>query len=379
MKVLMILPQFHPIVGGYERSAYRLIRALIQKGHTIQVITERRNRGWLKTEIIDDISVYRWPCKFIPKCHTITSLIGLVIALTKYGRSYDLWHVHQYGAHASVVFAIAKIFRRKVVLKLTNTDVDGISKALDRLPLSSLHKINHRQADVIIALTNEVMREALEFGFKPAVIQKVGNSIDVNAWPKASNTERDSCRSRLGLGSALTVVFCGRLVPQKNIEGLLDIWALAKKKMSSEWQLIVIGDGPSRDGLAELVEKSYTNASVKLIGQQNNISDWFLGADIFVSASFHEGLSNTLLEAMLSELPVVVFAVSGTEELVEATGAGFRLPIGDVTGMANALIQLSNKPDLRRSMGAKGGAYVRRFYSNESVANRYEEIYKRLL
>ena len=76
VRVLMISPQFRPLVGGYERAAERLSMALAEAGMRVVVIAERRDHAWPAVECIDGYEVRRLSCWYRRKLHTITSLLS---------------------------------------------------------------------------------------------------------------------------------------------------------------------------------------------------------------------------------------------------------------------------------------------------------------
>src|SRR6266571_4708787 len=130
LAVLMISPQFRPLVGGYERAAERLSGALAEAGISVVVITERRDHAWPAVECIDGYKVRRLWCVYRRHLHTISSLLAFARFLLRHGREFDVWHVHQYGFHAALAMALGKVLRRPVVFKLTSSAAMGIERTM---------------------------------------------------------------------------------------------------------------------------------------------------------------------------------------------------------------------------------------------------------
>src|SRR5262245_39695437 len=128
--VLMISPQFHPLVGGYERAAERLSAALADAGMRVVVITERRDPAWPAVEHTDGYEVRRLSCSYRRHRHVITSLISFAGFLLRQGREFDVWHLHQYGFHAALAVVLGKLLRRPVLLKLPSSNAMGIERAM---------------------------------------------------------------------------------------------------------------------------------------------------------------------------------------------------------------------------------------------------------
>ena len=379
LRILMISPQFHPIVGGYERAAERLSAALVKRGHQVTVIAERRDRGWPQSEVREGVAIRRIWCLYRPRLHMLTALVSLALFLVFCGRRFDIWHVHQYGMHAGVAVALGFLTRRPVVLKLTSSGDQGLAQALAARRLSRLLATLHRRVDAVVAPTRETEREALAFGISPARIHVLGNGVDIERFRPRDINERDRIKRRLGLDSEHLVIFVGRLSPEKNVEGLLRAWAQAHPLMGNGWTLLIIGDGPSRGVCEEIVMVEQMENSVEIVGYQPEIEEWMAVSELYVLSSHYEGMSNTLLEAMACGLPVVATRVSGIVELVVDSGCGLAVEASDFSAFARALIELAADELRRHDLGAKGRAKIVANYSIAAVAAKHEGVYYQTL
>lgn len=379
MLILMISPQFYPIVGGYEKACERLSIALVERGHEVTIIAEQRNKTWPKSEVLFGVSVFRWWVHYKPNWHIVTSLLGLAGFLLRRGRSFDVWHVHQYGMHAAMALVLAKVLRRPVVLKLTSSSQMGISASLSSGRLPGLLAMAHRRMDAIVALTRETEAEAKAFGISPARIHVLGNGVDTRTFRPVEDTERMLLKEDLGIADAEVLIFVGRLSQEKNVSGLFQAWAKTLPRLTQRWVLVIVGDGPLRAALVEEARAIGVGDSVRFAGQQTNISGWLAAASIYVLNSFGEGLSNTMLEAMASGLPVVMSRVSGATELIEETGSGLVVPVDNCAAMAAALVELAGSEILRQEMGARGRCVIEERYAVDRVAALHEDLYSRLV
>lgn len=375
----MISPQFAPMVGGYEQACKRLSIALSARGHAVTVWAERRDRDWSKSEIIQGVEVRRWWCNYQRYFHTVTSLFGLAGYLLRLGRGYDVWHVHQYGLHSALTVAIGIVLRRPVVLKITSTSNSGIKNTLASGLFPRLISALHRRVDAIVALTRETAAEAEFFGIPRTRIHLLGNGVDTSTFRPYVDNKHHHLPSALASNDVELVIFVGRLTEEKNVLGLLRAWASALSELESKWTLVIIGDGPMRKELTDNVKALKLESSVHFVGHQTNISEWLSSASIFVLPSLYEGLSNALLEAMSSGLPVVVTRVSGATELVEDTGSGKVVPIADDESLASAIKDLANSKELRFEMGARGRFVIQNRYAVEHVASLHERMYERIV
>jgi len=375
----MLSPQYRPIVGGYERAAERLSATLVARGHSVTVITEQRDKIWPAYEVICSVEVLRLWCLYRPKLHTLTSLCSFALFLLLRGRKFDVWHVHQYGKHAVIAIIIGKLISRPVVLKLTSSAAQGIASVSGTDIFKNLKKNILKRVTAVVALTREIEREAYAFGIPLERIYALGNGVDTTIFHHHDFSEKSIFKKMLGVGLHPIVIFVGRLSIEKNPDGLLKVWTKAVTLRSAGWKLVLVGDGPMRAMLEAEVSEGVLEGSVLFAGQQYNIEEWLAIGDIYVISSHNEGLSNTLLEAMASGLPVVATRVSGITEVVDEPGAGLVVDVGDMNAFADALVRLAGDSLLREKMGTIGRDVIGQRYAIESVAARHEELYQNLL
>ncbi len=379
LRILMISPQYRPIVGGYERSAERLSAALVLRGHDVTVITERRETLWPARDEMDGVRILRLWCIHRPRLHLLTSLLSFSRFLLIRGRSFDVLHVHQYGLHAALASAFGIILRRPVVLKLTSSADQGLKNVGANSAFARLTHTLIKRVSAVVAMTRETEREALAFGIARDRIHRLGNGVDVSKFCSVSDQERSELKKKFGIEFAHVVLFVGRLSEEKNIRGLLQAWRLACSSLATEWGLVLVGGGSQRAELEAVVTSAGLKNRVLFVGQQANIENWMRIADIYVLSSRNEGLSNTMLEAMASALPVVATRVSGVSELVEEANAGLAVDVGDMHGLGRALVSLACDAALRDLMGSTARSVIEQGYSIEAVTEGYESMYYQLL
>ncbi len=379
LRILMISPQFRPIVGGYERAAERLSAALAARGHHVTVIAERRDRAWPIKEKRDGFRIRRLWCLYRPRLHMATSLAALTWFLLTRGRRFQVWHLHQYGLHAVLTVAMSKFLSRPVVLKLTSTRDQGLQAVVSAMPLTGIAQRLLRRVDAVVVPTRDLKEEALRFGIAASAVYIVGNGVHTVVFQPRSDHERARLRRRLGIDAEGLVVSVGRLSQEKNPHGLLQAWEIALHDLPLSWKLALVGDGPMRKELEAFVTGRRLEASVIFAGQQSNVEEWLGAADIFVLFSQLEGLSNAMLEAMATGLPVISSRVSGAVEILEDTGAGVVVEIGDTQSLARMLVHLAADPVLRHQIGSAGRVTVERNFSIGAVAQRHEQMYQKLI
>jgi L-malate glycosyltransferase len=375
----MISPQFRPIVGGYERAGERLSAALADVGLSVAVVTERRDHAWPAKEYIDGYEVRRLFCLYQRYLHTITSLLSFGGFLLLHGREFDVWHVHQYGSHAGLSVALGKLLHRPVVLKLTSSAATGIRKAMGNGIAGRILGFLHRRVTACIATSDETRREAIRFGLPPERIHLIPNGLDGREFHLALPEERKAARRALGLDCELMVLYVGRLSPEKNPLGLLDAWAAVDAKAREGALLSLVGDGPQRDLVHARAQAPNLAGSVHLAGPRSDVATWYRAADVYVITSLVEGLSNTMIEALASGLPVISTGVSGSSILLESPRAGVVVDVGDVQQLAAAMESLLQDASMRTRLGENARLTFESKFSLETVTKKNIWLYERLL
>lgn len=379
LRILMISPQFRPILGGYEQAAERLSLALADRGHSVCVLAERRDPTWPRQECLGSVTLRRWWCLYRMHLHTLSSVIGLIGQLLRTGRQFDVWHVHQYGIQAAVAVLVGRVMKRPVVMKLTSSSDQGLAQMVSRSRMPGLMASILRQVDAVVATTRETVAEAIAFGIPAARVHLLGNGVDIETFAPSDQAARMAMKAALGLGSSPVVLYVGRLSAVKNPAGLLRAWASVCGNLASGWKLVMVGDGPERPAIEALVSELELSDQVVIAGRQNDVERWMQAADLYVLPSQCEGLSNALLEAMASGLPVVATRVSGVTELIEETGAGLVVDVGDTLDLGRSLARLAGDPEQRTNMGRQARRTIENRFSINAVATSHAALYCQLL
>ncbi len=182
--------------------------------------------------------------------------------------------------------------------------------------------------------------------------------------------------------NAVVVGTVGRLAKVKNQQLLIEaVGYLFTKRpiLRGTLRLVLVGDGPLKLQLVDRVKQLGISDVVWFSGDRNDVPVLMQLMDIFILPSLAEGISNTLLEAMASGLPVIATSVGGNVELIEEGVNGRLVPVNNVVAMADAVAELIDDPALRQSMGEKGLALVRTTFNWEKTVADYLAVYDTLL
>jgi len=150
-------------------------------------------------------------------------------------------------------------------------------------------------------------------------------------------------------------------------------------QLKEQIRLVLVGDGPLRKECQQLLNAAGLDQLAWLPGERNDVPEVMRGLDCFVLPSLAEGISNTILEAMASGLPVIATNVGGNADLVVAEQTGVLVPPADPESMARAIIRMAKQADTRQSMALSGRRLVEEKFSMNAMVASYQGTYDKLL
>ncbi|MCK4596461.1 glycosyltransferase, partial [bacterium] len=167
----------------------------------------------------------------------------------------------------------------------------------------------------------------------------------------ASKEEVTAKRQELGYGpNEIFVGNVARLVPVKDHQCLLRAMNLVTSVLPHA-RLIIVGDGPERSRLKRLAVDLSLGERVQFLGERRDVWDLMGIFDLFVLSSLSEGVSMTLLEAMVAAKPVVATHVGGNIELINNGCNGLLVPTDDPEALTAAILRLLQDRRLAQRMG----------------------------
>jgi glycosyltransferase involved in cell wall biosynthesis len=167
----------------------------------------------------------------------------------------------------------------------------------------------------------------------------------------------------------------GRLVSIKRHD--LAIKAMAELPDRVRYKLLIVGDGPERDSLNQLVGSLNLEENVSFLGFRNDVQNLLQASDSFLLASDSEGLSCSISEAMMAGLPVIATAVGGNPELVQQDQTGFLVIPNSESALAEKMELLAGDSSLRQKLGDAGRAFATQHLSLQRMYKNYLELYSR--
>ena len=379
-RVVMVISNFHPYVGGAERQSLELSKALKAMGLEITVLTRRHfNDGLPAGEDVEGIRVRRlcvWGWSLF--VDSLLFMIRSFVWLCRHAGDCLAIHAHLAGSHALASAAAGKLLKKPVFIKLGGgAGIGELAASHDtragRLKLKLLKWVPPTS---FVAVTGDLVEELKRYGLGNASVEVVPNGVDTRRFHPVSAEEKALCRGRMGWpATAPCFLYVGRLAPEKQLETFLGVFAEALRDAGADAWFSLIGQGPERGALWEAHQRIGLQAHVRFQHAAPRIEWAYRAADVFVLPSISEGLSNALLEAMASGLAVLASRVGGTREAVLEGNHGLLFDPRDRAGMKAQLLRFLREPGLAAGMGARARAKAESDFDISAVARRYRELY----
>jgi glycosyltransferase involved in cell wall biosynthesis len=225
-----------------------------------------------------------------------------------------------------------------------------------------------------IIAVGHVVAEAYQKQIEPRTIDVVPNAV--NPAPTLGKDERELLRKKMSDDpDKFIIMSVGRLVDGKGLFELLSAFKIVHERIPNSF-LVFIGDGVLRGQLESYSLALGIDEHINFLGDQRDVPSMLSAGDMYVSASYSEGLSMALLEAMAAGLPILATDV-GDAPVLLADGRGVLLSPKDESLLAEKMYDLINQsPEMRRSMGEKARSYVEKNHSPAAWVDQLVSIYK---
>ena len=236
-----------------------------------------------------------------------------------------------------------------------------------------------------VALSQDLRRYLVDdVGIAPGRVEVICNGVDTERFRPA---RRPDAKARALLPAAfrqpqrVVAGYVGRLDPVKDPGNLVAAVAALRDRATDVFRdlaVAIVGDGSQAAELAAAVREAGLSDTVWLAGARADVPALMAAMDVFVLPSLAEGISNPILEAMASGLPVVATAVGGNPELVVPEQTGMLVPRADPAALADGLAVYLRDRARMRADGVRGRERVERNFSIDGMVGRYAALYERL-
>lgn len=231
-----------------------------------------------------------------------------------------------------------------------------------------------------IALSRELERYLLQrVGIDGRKVNRIYNGVDERRFHPGPQQ-----RMPEGFADAESIVFgtVGRMHGVKDQVNLCRAFVELcrhQPQLAAKLRLVLIGDGPLRGPCAQLLGAAELTDQAWLPGNRGDVPEIMRALDVFVLPSQAEGISNTILEAMASGLPVIATDVGGNGELVEPGATGSLVPANDPRALAGAMAVYAGDKGLRQAQGKAGCRRIAKYFSMTQMLAAYAGVYDQLI
>jgi glycosyltransferase involved in cell wall biosynthesis len=361
MKVLHIISSGG--MYGAEAVILNMSRALNSRlhGSVLGVFSNSSNPNHQLHEraIAEGIESHLIPCQSQIDRAAITRVRELAIHTRA-----DVVHAHGYKADIYVYFALRRTGIPFVSTCHTWYDNDFLAflyGVIDRLVL--------RRYVRVVAVSDEVKQKLLKAGVRASEIDLVRNGIDLRPFDNAAPSLRKDSTSDMPI-----VGLIGRLAWEKGVDIFLRSAARVLLEFPSA-KFVVVGEGPDKNKLEQLVDELDIRRSVSMLGRRDDMPSVYASLDVMVSSSRQEGLPMAVLEGMASKLPLVATAVGEVPTVIEDGQTGVLVPAEDVESLAVGILGLLRDPATRIRLGTAARRRVEEEYSANRMTNDYLCVY----
>jgi colanic acid/amylovoran biosynthesis glycosyltransferase len=390
------------IVGGFpllsETWILSQVTGLLDRGHEVDIYARRRpstpaaHEAVAEYDLLAHTHYFDLPMSRLGRiARATTSIAG---SLPRYPgpmlRCFNLPRYRSLYAVLNNVMFVPPFLRRRYDAILCHFGGNGIDFIVlkDALPKTRFVTMFHgedyfigdekgprvfdllrRMGDAFLVTTDCFGRETLRrCGFDDDKIVTLRLAIDVKRIP---------FRERQANGRTFRVLTVGRLVAKKGLDtGIRAVAALRAANPQVQVEYRVIGDGPLRADLANLVRDLDAETTVHLLGPRvsGEVMQCMQEADVYLLPSRMEQAGYVLLEAQASGLPVVATRIGGVPEMVREGRSALLVEPDNVPAMTAALQHLLDSPSTWSSMGREGRQHVEELFDTHRLTTRLEDV-----
>jgi len=375
MKILMLNYEFPPIGGGAGKAHLCMLKQYANNIELkVDVLTSAPKPGFSAEKLSENITVYKVGVhkKNLHYWRKIEVIEWLLKAKSHYRRmlrenSYDL--VHAFFGFPTGWLCYRTANKLPYIISLRGSDVPGAHARLtvDYKILSPLFKAIWKKATVLVACSEGLKNRALQF--LPSIpIDVIPNGVELERFHPAKSKKDENI---------LKLLTVGRLSVTKRVEMLIDAVEMLHKD-GRKVHFTIVGGGAMEQKLRQIVLERGLGDIIEITGriESEKMPELYRQNDIFISASMQEGMSNAMLEAMASGLPIITTRCEGVEELIADNGIIVEKANGK--DIADAIRSLIQNQQVCISMSAAARKRAKQF-SWKSVATQYIHGYRKVL
>ncbi len=362
-------------IGGMENGVVNICNCL-DRSRFNPIVCCLNALGPMIKRLHPSVQLY---CMDYSKGVRLRDLIDLTLFFKR--SKVDIVHTHAWGEGSLYGILAARLARIPVVINGEHGSF--FTRFHQRVAQRIIYSLCDANLSVSESLKNRVNTI---IGLPLSRIKVIRNGVDTERfngnYPKFEVIERLHSEGYLIDLQSFYVIVIGSLKPEKAPMMLLcALKRLLMANPSMKLNVIFVGDGPDREKMTCFIETEGLHNVVFLLGNRDDVPELLCLADVLVSTSIarHEGMSNVMLEAMSSGVPVLATRSVGAAELVKDGVNGFLVEPGDDTILAGRLEELYYDAELLRVMRHNARTLIWDQYSIKRMMQEYEDLYDDLI
>ncbi|MBM4195939.1 MAG: TIGR03088 family PEP-CTERM/XrtA system glycosyltransferase [Gammaproteobacteria bacterium] len=260
---------------------------------------------------------------------------------------------------------------------------DTLDLAGTRLKPALLRRLHSPFVTRYVAVSQEIaLYLQRRVGVPAKRIETICNGVDTDQFTPSAARSAGVLPEGFAAPGTVVIGTLGRLQPVKDQATLVRAFARLRERepaLAARARLALVGTGPQAADMQALVHSLGLTELAWLPGARQDIPQVLRSFDVFVLPSLAEGISNTILEAMATGLPVIATAVGGNVELVEEGVSGRFMAPGDIDGLASLLAGYIADDTLRHRHGQAARQAASARFGLDNMVNRYQSLYASLV
>lgn len=363
----------HLVIGGMENGVVNLINRLPRDRFRHAVICIEDYSDFRQRIERDDVEVHALHRSKIGAWRLRWRLFALLRRLRP-----DIVHTRNLsGLDALLPARLAGI---KTLHSEHGFDVDNLDGRAARPVL--LRRLHSPLVRHYVAVSRDLSRLMTDrWGVAASRVTQIYNGVDTERFCPISPRRHDLLPPTLRGTELFVIGAVGRVRPIKDQSTLLRAFAAVLSRRP-EWRarlrLAIVGDGPLLALLKEEAQALGVASLVWFAGARHDVSDLLQAMNLFVLPSLMEGISNTLLEAMATGVPVLATAVGGNVELLDEGTVGETFAVGDASALAAMIENYAGNAELCARHGAAARQRAVQRFSLQAMVAKYQDIYETL-
>jgi glycosyltransferase involved in cell wall biosynthesis len=374
INILYVITQLE--LGGAQRQLLSLIHHLDRKSYDLFLFTARE--GLLMEEALSSGGLTCYRSRYLKRPISILEDLLALIELVRFIRKHKIDIVHTHSSKAGILGRWAgALTKTKIVIHTVHGwSFNDFQRPFLRKLYLGLERLSAKFTDKIIVVSNHDRQKGLDR--KIGADEKysvVRYGIDRAQFDRGV----PSIRKELGIGdSEIVIGTIACFKPQKALEDFVQL-ALSASRVFPQARFLMIGDGVLREKIEKLIAKFNLSPRFILTGWRRDIPRVLSGMDVFVLTSLWEGLPIAVLEAMVSQVPVVATHTGGVSEVIAEGETGFLVPCHDMPSMLKKVHIFLQDTPLRERITHNAKQSMDERFDTETMVKAHEDLYQDLV